>query len=191
MLQDERQPAPHDVRGDDLFFAILPERDEQARIAALTDQVRREYGLSARPIAPECLHVSLQWAGEMTHQPANLVAAAKQAGAAITAPPFLVSFDRVLSFKGRDRKPLVLATSEDLIALASLHEALGREIRRAGLGSRRRSSFEPHVTLLYDEKHVPQLRVEPIAWMVHEFVLVQNRRGHGQHIQHARWALRA
>lgn len=179
------------ARGDDLYFAIHPDQPARTRIAALTEQVRREHGLSGRPVVPEGLHISLQWAGEITDQPAALLAAAKRIGAAIASPAFLVSFDRVLPFKGRDATPIVLATSEELIALEALQAMLGTEIEKAGLGRRRRSRFTPHVTLLYEARDVPETVIEPISWMVREFVLVQNRRGHGRYIVHASWPLRA
>ncbi len=182
--------TPDTARGGDLYFAILPDQDARMKITALVERLRREHGLGTPPVASECLHVSLQWAGEVTWQPERLLAAARQAGAAIAARPFLVSFDRVLSFKGRDRSPLVLATSEDLIALAALRKMLGIEIEKSGLGRRARSAFEPHITLLYDDRSVHEMAVEPIAWMVRSFVLIQNRHGEGRHVHHASWDLR-
>ena len=47
--------------------------------------------------------------------------------------------------------------------------------------------FTPHVTLLYAERRVEEYPIEPIRWMVNEFVLVHSKNGHA-HL--ARWPLR-
>jgi 2'-5' RNA ligase len=50
--------------------------------------------------------------------------------------------------------------------------------------------FTPHVTLLYDDRMVPEQAVEPISWRVREFVLTHSLLGKTQHVELGRWPLR-
>lgn len=56
-----------------------------------------------------------------------------------------------------------------------------------GLGASAKKEFSPHVTLLYAERNVEELPIEPIGWTVNEFVLIHSMRGH---VHRARWPLR-
>lgn len=59
----------------------------------------------------------------------------------------------------------------------------------AGNGFKRitKTSFEPHVTLLYDARNVDEYPLaEPVSWTVREIVLIQSRLGH-THL--AKWRL--
>jgi 2'-5' RNA ligase len=51
----------------------------------------------------------------------------------------------------------------------------------------------PHLTLLRDKLRVAEQAIEPIAWIVHEFVLVHSARGANgrtEHVALARWPMR-
>jgi len=54
-----------------------------------------------------------------------------------------------------------------------------------------KSSYTPHVTLLYDSQRVVQQAVETVAWTVREFVLVHSLLGQTRHIALMRWSLSA
>ena len=59
----------------------------------------------------------------------------------------------------------------------------------AGIGKYVRSSFKPHVTLLYDDGHVPPQTSLPIGWTVDELVLIHSLVGQSRHIVLGRWPL--
>lgn len=44
---------------DNVSFAILPDEDAKARITDLGARLRRDHGVQGKPIAPDCLHVSV------------------------------------------------------------------------------------------------------------------------------------
>lgn len=47
----------------------------------------------------------------------------------------------------------------------------------------------PHVTLLYDDRHVAEHAVDTIRWTVQEFVLVHSLVGQTLYIPLGRWPL--
>jgi 2'-5' RNA ligase len=99
--------------------------------------------------------------------------------------------DRAMSFdRKRTGRPFVLRTSDESV-LVAFHRLLGRTMKNAGF-RRTASLFTPHLTLLYGDRMVPELSVEPVRWIVRDFVLVQSLRGRGQpkYIHLARWPLR-
>ena len=65
--------------------------------------------------------------------------------------------------------------------------AIGATLARKGLKRLAKREFMPHITLLYAERSVDEYPIEPIRWIVNDFVLIHSMRGHS-HL--ARWALR-
>jgi 2'-5' RNA ligase len=177
---------------DRLFFAIFPDADAAARIAKLAERLRGKGGLKGKPLATERFHVTLHHLGDYIRLPQDIVAAAREAAAAVTAPPFDVLFDYAVSFVGRPRnRPFVLRGGDGVAALMAFQQSLGLAMRKAGLGRWVDQRFTPHVTLLYDDRFVDEQRIEPIGWAVHEFVLVHSLLGRSEHIPLERWPLGA
>lgn len=174
---------------DNLFFAILPDREAKARIAALVARLRGERELPGSPVAPDRLHVSLHWVGDET-TPAAVIRAAKTAAAAIDAPCFQLAFDRASSFNGPRRIPLVLTSSVELPSLTAIRRSLSVELERAGLECPMRTGFTPHLTFLYTDRPVDPIEIDPVAWTVREFVLIRSLYGRRRHLHLARWPLR-
>jgi 2'-5' RNA ligase len=183
-----RRPKP--LLRHNLFFAVLPDQEGRRRIAALVARLQNEYRLQAPPIAPERLHVSLHSLGAYANPPTDIIATAKEVGAAVDAPSFQVTFDRVLSFKSLGPAPLALAGGDGLAALMAFAKTLGTEMEKAGVACCPRSRFMPHVALLYDSHSVSEIHINPVLWTVREFVLVESLHGHRRHIHLARWPLR-
>jgi 2'-5' RNA ligase len=109
-------------------------------------------------------------------------------------PPFEVTFDRVLSFKGRPgHRPLVLTGETGLNPLIdfqqALGEALGKALGKAGLRLSR-ARFTPHLTLLYDEGKFDPRPIEPITWTVRDFVLIHSWLGKTLYVEKGRWPLK-
>lgn len=176
---------------DRLFFAILPDAEAAARIAQLAQQLRTQHGLKGKALATERFHVTLHHVGDYVGFPQQTVDAAREAAATVTAPPFMLGFDRAASFAGKPRNvPLVLRGDDGLLALTAFQQSLGTAMAKAGLGRSAGAAYTPHLTLLYDDRRVAAQAIEPIAWTAREFVLVRSLIGRSQHVALARLPLR-
>jgi 2'-5' RNA ligase len=175
-------------KADGLFFALLPEAKRAAQIERTAQQLCIRHRLGATPLAPERLHISLLNFGAHAGLPLELVAAASDIAARMSARAFDVSFDRTMSFLGRPR-PLVLCGGDGVTDLIAFQHMLADAIEKRGLG-RVRPQYTPHVTLLYDKRGIDPHDVEPVRWIVRDFVLVHSLRGLGKYIPLGRWPLR-
>jgi 2'-5' RNA ligase len=179
---------------DRLFFAVLPDTDTGARIARFAQHLRRQHGLKGRALAAGRFHVTLHHIGDFVGPREDIIDAAREAAASVAASPFIAGFDRVASFSGKPHKPrkapLVLLGGDGLLALVALQQALGAALAKAGLGRVVAAHYTPHLTLLYDDRHVAAQAIEPISWTVREFVLVLSLIGQSQYIALARLPLR-
>jgi 2'-5' RNA ligase len=173
-------------RLDRLFFAIFPDLAAARRIAATAQQFCRAYGLAGKSHSTDRFHVSVHFIGDYDGLPRGRVADAIQAGAAVTARPFDVAFDRVASFAGSDA--LVLCGGDGVDGAVMFHHALGLALRTCGIHTSQ--EFTPHVTLLYDVRRIEGHFIAPIRWTVREFVLVHSLLGRTKHIPLQRWPLR-
>jgi 2'-5' RNA ligase len=180
-------PAPTDR----LFFAVYPDADTAERIAALAQQLRQDKGLKGRPLDARRFHVTLHHLGDHVGLPQEVVAAASKAAASLDLPAFELQFDRAVSFLGRPRnRPFVLRGDAGLKAVAALQRELGMALKEAGLRQWVEARFTPHVTLLYDDRCLPELPIEPIHWTARELVLTHSLLGKTRHLPLGRWALR-
>lgn len=176
---------------DGLFFAIVPGLDDAQEISQFALRQRSQHGLTGAPLKPEHFHVSLHSLGEYDGLPRGIVAAAKEAAAAIAVPPFEVTFDHVMSFSGSPgNRPFVLRGSDGLAALMAFQRTLGIAVAKAGLGRFVKAQYTPHMTLLYDARSVEEHPVAPVRWTVREFVLIHSLHGQGRHLPLGRWPLR-
>ncbi|WP_096698882.1 RNA 2',3'-cyclic phosphodiesterase [Polaromonas sp. AER18D-145] len=184
----EAAPRPTDR----LFFAIYPDAATAARIAQLAQQLRAEHGLQGKPLKPERFHVTLHHLGDHAGLPQDLVAAACGAAASLAAAPFDITFDRVASFTSAPRnRPFVLRGADGLAALMAFQQSLGEAMKKTVLGRWAKPGFTPHVTLLYDDRSVPEQAVTPVSWTARELVLVHSLIGQTLHVPLARWPLHA
>src|ERR1700722_3580276 len=167
------------------FFAVAPDADAAVRIyqsACILKRARKFEGTLTRP---ERLHVTLFFLGSSRQR---VVRMAFEAAAEIRTKPFVVSFDRPASFRGRPgNHALVLLGDSGLRFLMSFRQMLGAAMARNGLRQCANGPFTPHVTLLYDSHNVEEQPIEPISWTVREFRLIHSLHGH---VHLARWPLR-
>jgi RNA 2',3'-cyclic 3'-phosphodiesterase len=169
-----------------LFLAILPDAETAERIHRLTNVLKRAHRFDGRPIAPDRLHVSLF---SLSGLPDRQLHGACEAAAELRTEPFVVSFDRTASFRGRaGNRPFVLLGERGLHRLESFRRALGAALAQRGLRRLANTGFTPHVTLLYDARGVEEYPVLPVLWTVKEFVLIHSMRGHDCRM---RWRLQA
>ncbi|MBT2324216.1 2'-5' RNA ligase family protein [Variovorax paradoxus] len=175
---------------DRLFFAILPDEKAVARIERLVRDLRADLGLKRKALGAGRFHVTLHHVGDFVGLPEEVVELACKAAAAVAAAaPFKLAFDRVASFRRPRNMPLVLRGGDGLIALAAFAHELGTAMASAGLGRSAGAHYTPHLTLLYDDRHVVDTPIEPIAWTAREFVLVRSLIGQSRHEAIARLAL--
>jgi len=184
---------------DSLFFALIPDAAAIARIERLVPALRSAHGLKGKAIDTPRLHVTLHHLGHHAGLPAALVAAASEAAQSIAAAPFALLLDRAASFPKPRNAPFVLLAGDRAVdgegdsesGVTAFQRMLGEAMQGAGLGGWVQSRFTPHLTLLYDDQRVAEQRIEPIEWMVREFVLVRSLLGRGTHLPVMRWPLRA
>lgn len=182
---DEAASAPTDR----LFFALMPSAAAAQRIDGLSAELKHRLGLKGRRLEAERLHITLHHLGDHPGFPPRLVEQAQQAGAALRAAPFGVSFNRAESFAGRPRNRPFVLRGEGLDSLVAFQQALGLEMAKAGLGRWLDARFTPHVTLAYDDTLVPPQPIEPVSWQVDQFVLMHSLLGRHRHVVLGRWRL--
>lgn len=154
-----------------LFFALWPASDVRAAIvAATTSAVAQGAGRSTRP---DNLHITLVFLGTVEN---GQVRAITRAAQAVGGARFELTLTR-LGYWYRSRI-VWLAPARTPEALAGLAQALADAMRDLGLKLEKRR-YRPHVTLARRAGPVTHGSIEPIAWAVHEFVLVESRTGAG------------
>ncbi len=169
-----------------LFIGIWPDADAVESLARLMARLRRDGLMPGRPVDPDRLHLTLHHLGDFADQmPPSLMPSARTAAATIRLPPFEVVFDRIGGTKGQ----FLLRASDELTALRDFRQALTAALIRAGLRRWIDQAFTPHITLSYDLSDTPEILVEPIAWTVREFVLVQSLLGKHRHIRQGSWPI--
>lgn len=177
----------NDIPTERLFFAVMPDVQTAARIAEIAEGLRREHGLSGHLLAPERLHITLHHLGDYAGLPPSLLARVQQLAARVRLPGFEVCFDQVGSFASSRQCPFVLRSESGAELLHGLHQELGRCLQ--GVGSRSDHAFTPHMTLLYDPRRLPVQPVQPIRWLVREFVLIRSFLGQTRYQLEGRWQL--
>jgi 2'-5' RNA ligase len=184
------EPPPPAPPTDRLFLGVFLDPDAARQGADLAWSLKANLNLRGRPLSPERLHVTLHHIDDYAGLDPRVVAAICDAAATVRADPFEVTFDRVASFSGRPgNRPFVLRGGDGLAELGRFQRVLGAAITRTRIGRPVASQFTPHVTLLYDGVQVEERAVEPIRWIVREFVLVHSLLGQTRHVPLARWSL--
>lgn len=174
-----------------VFFAAVPDATASVGAERVAHNVRRRLQLTATPIAPERLHVSLLSIGGFCGSyPPSIIDAAMGAAGAVSMAPFNVVFDRVASFSAsHGQRALVLTGAGDGVAgFLRLQEALKHALMTAGLRLPRQSASSPHLTMMY-ESRICDFAIEPIRWTVSRFVLVDSLVGQSRHVHLGGWSL--
>lgn len=150
-----------------LFLALWPPDTVRAQLAALGRE--RFLGISGRWISAANLHATLIFLGSVEASQRRCI---EQAAAAVRAPAFHASFDRL----GWFARPQVLwvGVAETPPALTRLVEDLGAAVQRCGFAVEKRE-YHLHVTLARKvRRRVPGTATAPIDWHVDHFALVES-----------------
>ena len=180
-------------RPERLFFGLVSDSETSARAGQVIDRVICEHHLQGTRLKRERLHVSLHHIGGYKRLRPKFIYAATQAAKAVAIRSFEMIFRIIKSFEGapsnngRPRRwPLVLLGEGDPVV--ELHEVLGAAMERNGLVAN--EHFAPHMTLLYGSKPIPAQAIEPIRFVVKEFVLIHSELGFTRYNILGRWPLR-
>jgi 2'-5' RNA ligase len=163
-----------------LYLALQPSPEAAAQALELTERLRREHGLSGKPVATNRLHVSLNHLGVFKSPPTAVMQKAVDVLGGLEGRPFTVAFNRVASWGKGAVRPVVLWGEEGVIGVQTLYSDLNRELARHGMAPRREPPFEPHMTLLYDRGDLPETFVEPVSWRIEAFTLIHAVHGEGR-----------
>ena len=164
-----------------LYFALQPPAAAAEQALVVLRSLQPAEGFAGRAMPPARLHVSLNWVGGFQRPPTGIVGKAREVGAAVKVRPFDISFNRIGTWRsGEPPWPLVLWGDEGVIAVQTLYGALHRAMVGPGMAPRREPPLEPHLTLLRDQAVMPEAFIDPIAWTVREFVLLQSVYGEGR-----------
>ncbi|MGC4078824.1 MAG: RNA 2',3'-cyclic phosphodiesterase [Rubrivivax sp.] len=152
-----------------LFLAVWP--DAAAREALVDWQRRWHWPRGARPTAPDRLHLTLHFIGQVPMARIAEVAA----GLAVDFEPFELSFSRPALWRGG----LALAMPETVPpALTALHGRLADALQALALPVERRP-FKPHLTLAREaDGAVPPDEPLTCRWTADAYALVQSAGGY-------------
>ena len=157
-----------------LFFALWPDDGVRREIAVRAAAIAVACAPGGRPSSVGRYHLTLQFLGTFKPLPPALVEGAIAAADSVRAEAFSLVLDRLGSFD-RNR---VWWLGPDLAppGLRSLYERLGLALAGTGLfPTEDATRFVPHVTLgrKLQQRFEPRA-VDPVAWPVREFVLVDS-----------------
>ena len=176
-----------------LVLAIFPDHDTGRQIYRLGESVQKMHGLYGRMRPFSHLHVSLP----LPQLPANsskivieIISRVCKAVGAVTSP-FVIEFDRVMSFQGRSGTyPLVLVGDDHgNDGVRNLRRLLWAEFAKYISLNSPAPRFAPHLTLLYDKQHLDPGGTKPVSWTVREIVLVASEVGATKYHLLGRWEL--
>ena len=174
----------------ELYFAILPDPEIAAKSHKLAGNFHRRYRFFAKPRKANLLHVTLYTIGSFRYLPEETVFAAMEAASRVRKPSCSVVFDRAVSFGNGDNRPLVLWNENGNTELKAIYQELVDAMRLTGIAPIKEKPVEPHMTLLYDYRSVPEtILSEPIVWTAKSFVLVNSLVGEGRHVDIEEWPL--
>jgi 2'-5' RNA ligase len=173
-----------------LFFALQPADEVRAAIGLEAERIARTLAPRGRWIRPHRYHLTLHFLGTHEDLPEALVAAALAAGDRVRMQPFGLALDRAGSF-ANPRIPWWIGCAHKPGNLAELHGQIAAALRVDGCRVRDENELVAHVTILRDaDCKLPPTPIEPIAWPVGEFVLIDSLLGpESRHAVLRRWPL--
>jgi len=152
-----------------LFFALWPNTDTRAALAALVRERIQDQG---RRVVPDNLHVTLAFPGNVT---AGVQACLEEAAGRVSGAPFSLAIDRLGYWPG----PRIIwaAPSYTPPELWSLATELRGVLAGCGLEPEDRP-YQAHITLVRKAgRKFPVTRIAPIPWSISEFCLVESVSG--------------
>jgi len=154
-----------------LFFALWPESDLQAKLAAWAKQAAGR----GRAMRRENLHLTLAFLGDTE---AALVPDLIALATGVRFSPIRLPLDRAVYWK--HNRIIWCGAGEEPQALAALVEGLRARLTTAGIRYDRKP-FVSHVTLVRDAAGLPEVPAWiPLVWEAGDFALVSSTRVEGR-----------
>ena len=179
------------VRVHRLFFALHPDAAALDAVGRAVEKAKTAHDIRGRWLAPEKLHVTLQFLGDFINA-GEIVSRASSAATSLRVAPFEFTLDRIATLPRRFHPPCVLRCAPGSeTPLQELVRELGAALRLAGLGEHLETRpYVPHLTIAYAQSALPEpIAIEPIVWRACAVGLVDSHGG--QHAQIGSWPLRA
>lgn len=172
-----------------VYFAYKPEPDTAAEMAVKGNRLCGKLGLLGE-VSPGVLHATICPIGHFPDLSDERVEVACKVAAALIAKPFEMVLDRVRTYPtGQQKLPFVAFSENGVPGAEFLRYGLMRELRRVGFPLPKKLPA-PHMTFCYDRRPIAEQAIEPIRWMVRDFVLVHSVYREGRHVQLGQWQLR-
>jgi RNA 2',3'-cyclic 3'-phosphodiesterase len=149
-----------------LFFALWPDEDTRAAIAALA---RERIRTQARRVAADNLHITLAFPGNVT---AGVQACLEEAAGRLTGAPFELAIDRLGYWPG----PRIIwaAPAQTPPELWSLATSLREVLAACGLVPEKRP-YQAHITLARKASTAMNVtRIAPVHWSIRQFCLLES-----------------
>ena len=171
------------------FFALYPDSKTIQWLTQLWARLCKEQGLDKAPV--KNYHMTLFLIGPQAKLTRRIAEAAMEAGASVSAAPFEVVFDEVLTFASvRPDKPIVTLAKRGMPAWLDFQQRLGLAVLKAG-AIKAMPNYAPHLTLAYHRKPIERFEIEPVRWVAREFSLTRSDPAKGQHHKLATWPMLA
>lgn len=177
-----------------LFFALFPDGDARGKLLELGADLQSRHRLAGKVQQEDRLHLTLDHLGDFASFPQEFVKAASEAAGELAArySRFPVSLNRFVSFRRRgENLPLVLKDSTGANPeLQNFRASLWKALAERNVPGDARSSFTPHVTLMYSPQILAEEAVDAIEWQAQEFLLIHSFIRETRYEVLGRWALK-
>jgi 2'-5' RNA ligase len=172
-----------------VYFAFKPEPDVIDQVVPVGNHVRAKHGLTGI-VSPSVLHMTICGIGYFPVLPEKRVeTACRVAGRQITKPLEMI-LNRVRTHRNWTGKPPLVAFADSGVPRVDLfRHAFIADLRRSGFSFTKKLP-DPHMTLFYDHHVIAEEPIDPIRWVVRDFVLVHSIYGEGRHEVLGQWPLR-
>jgi 2'-5' RNA ligase len=149
-----------------MFFALWPDDTTRQKLVRLCQSIQAK---KFKWVLPQNFHVTLVFLGNIDTTAELLM---KKSAAAISAEPFVVTFDRLIYWS----KPKVLCLTsrqQPPGELGMLVEALGLAVESCGLQIDTKP-YTPHITLARHCNAFAEQDYESVVWRAESFCLVES-----------------
>lgn len=174
-----------------LFFAIFPDAAALQAIGRVATDLKAAKTIRGRWTAPAKYHITARFLGDYSETAEAVVVRAKAAAAQVQAAAFEITFDRIVTFRGRYQSPCVLrCTPQSEAAVRTLWRGLGVALSVTPEQEQTERRFLPHLTIAYGDRMLDApVGIEPIVSRIEEFALVDSHES--SHVVRASWPLEA
>lgn len=173
-----------------LYFAALPNPEIAELTAELTWDQSRRNGLTREPRQHDLYHTTIYPIDIVSRSREEAIFAAMEAASTINMSSFPLTYDRVTTFGGDGNHQYVLWCRRGNAELRTLRRELDAALQNIGFESDVSEAFEPHMTLFYCRRVLPEVMLErPITSIVKNFTLVNSFQGDREHGHIWQWSL--